>query len=181
MPAFERINRLWSPSVTREARPAPPGGLRLALTGVSSLNSRRAPDSAPALSMRARARLSETRLGKLTQAPSRLGSLPPRVSRPVDSEGHSRALEPWRGWYNLREWQDLRARVFARDRFTCCCGCRKLITEPRERIADHKDPDAKLSRERFFADDEVQTLWKPCHDGWKQRLERRAQRGGRGV
>ncbi|MFZ5719214.1 MAG: HNH endonuclease [Pseudomonadota bacterium] len=116
-------------------------------------------------------------MGKLSVAPSRLASAPARVARPMNAEGHSPGLEPWRRLYKLKAWQDLRQRVFLRDRYTCQCGCGTLITEPRERIADHKDPEAKLTEARFFDDDEVQTLWKPCHDGWKQRLERRA-RGG---
>lgn len=90
-----------------------------------------------------------------------------------DAHGHSDDLEPWRRKYKLSAWQKLRQRVFLRDNFTCQCGCGTVILNPRERIADHIDEAAKYDDRRFFADAEVQTLWKPHHDGWKQRLERR--------
>jgi hypothetical protein len=94
-------------------------------------------------------------------------------------EGHSRALEPWRAWFKTAEWQALRQRVFLRDDFTCQCGCETVIVNPRERIGDHiRKP---RTRELFFDDANVQTLWKPHHDGWKQRLERRGPSGASGA
>ncbi|MFN4176436.1 hypothetical protein [Phenylobacterium sp.] len=113
-------------------------------------------------------------MGKLKSLGSRLGSLPPRISRGTDAEGHSRDLEPWRAWYSWKAWEDLRQRVFLRDDYTCQCGCGTVIAEPAERIADHKDPGDKRTIETFFDDSRVQTLWKPHHDGWKQRHERRS-------
>lgn len=115
-------------------------------------------------------------MGKLTAIPSRLSKLPARVSRQTDAEGHSVALEPWRRWYNLAAWEALRQAVFLRDLYTCQCGCETLIANPRERIADHKTAH-RGDRALFFDPDNVQTLWKPHHDGWKQRLERRAAAG----
>jgi 5-methylcytosine-specific restriction protein A len=113
-------------------------------------------------------------MGKLTAMRPRLGALASRVSRHSDDQGHSRALEPWRNWYSLKTWEELRQRVFLRDLYTCQCGCGTLIQNPRERIADHIEPH-RGDRALFFDEANVQTLWKPHHDGWKQRLERRAR------
>jgi 5-methylcytosine-specific restriction enzyme A len=30
---------------------------------------------------------------------------------------------PWKAWYKLRRWQDLRLKIFRRDLYTCQCGC----------------------------------------------------------
>lgn len=111
-------------------------------------------------------------MGKLRAAPPRIASLPPRIHRHTNAEGHSSALEPWRKWYGTKEWQDIRAFVFLRDLFTCQCGCATLIADPRERVADHRI-EHRGDRRLFFDPTNVQTLWKPHHDGWKQRLERR--------
>lgn len=116
-------------------------------------------------------------MGKLKAIRPRVGSLAPRVGRHMDVEGHGVVLEPWRAWYSLAEWERLRQRVFLRDRYVCQCGCGTLIAKPRERVADHVEPH-RGDRELFFDDDNVQTLWKRHHDGWKQRLERRNARGG---
>lgn len=111
--------------------------------------------------------------------PPTLGRLPPKLSRQSDEHGHSRAREPWRKWYCLKEWEDLRQRVFLRDLYTCQCGCGTLIANPRERVADHKI-EHRGDRELFFDEDNVWTLWKPHHDGWKQRLEHARRQGARG-
>lgn len=116
---------------------------------------------------------------KLSSLKPRLTEVAPRIARHTDSEGHSRALEPWRPWYNSAEWKALRLRVFARDRYVCQCGCGTFIAKPIERIADHKTPH-RGDRDLFFDPENVWTLWKPHHDGWKQRLERRGGALGRG-
>lgn len=115
-------------------------------------------------------------MGRLRSLPPRIGGLPPRIARGTDAEGHSRVLEPWRAWYSLKAWEELRQRVFLRDDFTCQCGCGTFIDDPAERVADHRKPH-RGDRALFFAEDNVQTLWKPHHDGWKQRQERREGRG----
>jgi 5-methylcytosine-specific restriction protein A len=117
-------------------------------------------------------------MAKLKALKSPIRRLASPLGRLTDGHGHSRALEPWRKWYCLKAWEVLRQEVFARDQFVCQCGCDKLIVNPRERIADHKDAH-RGDWNMFFDPDNVQTLWKPHHDGWKQRLERAARgRGG---
>lgn len=111
-------------------------------------------------------------MGKLTHLPSRLQAMPPRLARQTDAEGHSTA-EHWRGWYKLVRWKKLKAAVHKRDGYRCQMpGCGAFVADPRQRIADHKQPhrgDPGL----FWDPDNVQTLCKPCHDGRKQREERR--------
>lgn len=107
-------------------------------------------------------------MGRLRQLPPRVAALPPRLARLTDAEGHSVALEPWRAWYKTTEWQALRRRVFLRDGYRCRM-CAKPDARP---IGDHIEPH-RGDRRRFFDDDNVQTLCKPCHDGPKQRIERR--------
>jgi 5-methylcytosine-specific restriction protein A len=107
----------------------------------------------------------------------RLAALPRRIQRDIDADGHSPALEPWRKWYNLARWAALRQRVFLRDLYTCQCGCETVIADPAERIADHVEPH-RGDPDMFWDEDNVQTLWKPHHDGWKQRLERQARARG---
>lgn len=117
-------------------------------------------------------------MGKLTCAPSRIGRLSPRVGRGMDSEGHSRTLEPWRAWYGLARWRELRMRVFKRDRFTCQWpGCGRIEHDTSLLVADHK-VEHRGDEGLFWDEDNVQTLCKPHHDGAKQREERRRQ--GRG-
>jgi 5-methylcytosine-specific restriction endonuclease McrA len=111
-------------------------------------------------------------VGRLTNLSPTILGLPARLGRQTDAEGHSKAAEPWRRWYSTAEWAQIRKDVFVRDGFTCQCGCATFIGNPRERIADHKRPH-RGDRGLFFDPDNVQTLWKPHHDGWKQRLERR--------
>lgn len=113
---------------------------------------------------------------RLTQLKPRIGMVPSRVALLRDDHGHSKALEPWRGWYKLAEWERTRRAAFVRDHYTCQMeGCGKVTSRP---IGDHKDPTAKLSRERFFCVEEVQTLCKPCHDGKKQAEEAAQRRVG---
>jgi 5-methylcytosine-specific restriction protein A len=115
-------------------------------------------------------------MGKLSAMPPRLAGLAPRLARQTDDHGHSRDLEPWRKWYSTAEWKRLKRDVHIRDLFTCQCGCGTLIQRSTERIADHVRPH-RGDRRLFFDPTNVQTLWKPHHDGWKQRQERAARRG----
>lgn len=114
-------------------------------------------------------------MGRLKAMPPRVARLEPRVSAQTDSEGHSRA-ETWRAWYSTARWRRLKAEVHRRDLYTCQCGCGTAIADPAERVADHREEhngDPGL----FWDPQNVQTLWKPHHDGWKQRLERRRRLG----
>lgn len=115
-------------------------------------------------------------MGTLKRMAARLSSLPPRIRRPVDAEGHSPTLEPWRKWYSTARWKRLKARVHLRDLYTCqMVKCGKVISSSAERIADHKEPH-RGDEHLFFDEENVWTLCKTCHDGAKQRSERRSHR-----
>jgi 5-methylcytosine-specific restriction enzyme A len=111
-------------------------------------------------------------MGKLKAISAPLRTLAPRVATGRDVSGHSYAGEPWRRWYSTARWERLRQDVFLRDGFTCQCGCRRLILAEPERVADHVR-EHKGDPRLFWDRNNLQTLWKPHHDGWKQRLERR--------
>jgi 5-methylcytosine-specific restriction protein A len=116
-------------------------------------------------------------MGKLRSLAPAVGGLRPRISTHRDVQGHSREHEPLRREYSTARWERLRQRVFERDLYTCQCGCETLIQRTAERIADHV-VEHKGDPALFWDEANVQTLWKPHHDGWKQRLERRRQGGG---
>lgn len=108
-------------------------------------------------------------MARLSVIKPALGRLPSRVGVPRDPHGHSKAAEPWRTWYKLKAWEDLRIEVFVRDSYTCqMCG--RVTGRP---VADHIKPH-RGDRDLFFAKSNVQTLCKsPCHDSLKQAQERR--------
>ncbi len=76
---------------------------------------------------------------------------------------------PWRKWYKLRRWQELRLRIFVRDLYQCQCGCKHIGNE-HELVADHKKPH-RGDEALFWDETNIQTLLKPCHDAAKQKAE----------
>lgn len=119
-------------------------------------------------------------MGKLKRLGSPLATLSPRVARGFDREGHSRSAEPWRKWYSLKRWKDLRWAVFLRDRFTCQMdGCGRVQPNPSRLVGDHRTPH-RGDPDLFWNPDNVHTLCKSCHDSLKQAQERAAP-WGRGV
>lgn len=118
-------------------------------------------------------------MGRLKAVRSRLVAAKPRLSPTTDSEGHSPSTEPWRKWYGTPRWKALRWSVLLRDHFTCQCGCNRLVPDTPQLVADHRRPH-RGDPARFWDPDNLQTLWKPHHDGWKQRLERAGRLTPRG-
>lgn len=115
---------------------------------------------------------------KLKQMAPRLASLPPRLKRQADAEGHDAKAEPWRKWYSLKRWAELRLRVFTRDLFTCQWqGCGFASANPSDLVADHVVPHRGDER-LFWAEDNVQTLCTTCHNRLKQAEERAARATG---
>lgn len=110
-------------------------------------------------------------MARLTNLKNTLGLLPPRLAPARDAEGHSDIAEPWRRWYGLVRWKQLRVRIFVRDLYVCqLCG----QSARKHPIADHREPHRGDER-RFWDEGNVWTLCKPCHDGAKQAEERRAR------
>lgn len=117
-------------------------------------------------------------MGRLTAMRPRVAGVGARVKAPVDAHGHSRTSEPWRGWYALKRWRDLRLFVFDRDHYRCQCGCGVLGHGPGDLVADHIKAhrgDPVL----FWNPANVQALLKPCHDRVKQAEEAAARLGHR--
>ena len=117
------------------------------------------------------------RVAKLTSLKPMLGSLPPTLGRLPGREAYERERRtvPWRGWYKLARWKKLRLRIFARDLFTCQMpGCGRIEGDTSQLVADHRRPH-RGDEALFWDEGNIQTLCKPCHDGAKQREERRGQ------
>ena len=118
-------------------------------------------------------------MSKLKALPARITAPPNRIG-PADSTERSldryRAqATPWRAWYGLKRWADLRRRIFLRDLFTCR-RCGLLEGDTSKLVANHRRPhrgDAVL----FWDEANVETVCTPCHDGPIQAEERRAQVG----
>ncbi|MEM1149318.1 MAG: HNH endonuclease [Pseudomonadota bacterium] len=89
--------------------------------------------------------------------------------------------QPWRSWYNTKEWRELRALVFKRDGLVCqqtgvlCIG---KHPDPHSPVADHKIPH-RGDRALFFDPNNLETVTKRYHDSVKQSLERRGLAGQR--
>lgn len=83
---------------------------------------------------------------------------------------HQDRGEPWRAWYRTARWRRLRLKVFARDLFTCQCGCGRLEGNTSLLVCDHKEPH-RGSEALFWNEANLQTLLKSCHDGAKQKQE----------
>jgi 5-methylcytosine-specific restriction endonuclease McrA len=84
-----------------------------------------------------------------------------------------RGAQPWRNWYKLKRWSDLKLQVHIRDRFVCqrtgvlCTG---REPEPNSPVANHKVPhrgDPTL----FWDPDNIETVSKAYHDSVIQRHE----------
>ncbi|WP_404711499.1 HNH endonuclease [Sphingomonas sp. MMS24-J13] len=106
--------------------------------------------------------------------PPRLGSAPPRLAvAPVDAPGKDQErnrFHPYRAWYKLKEWRDLRWATLVRDMFTCqMCG--KVEGDTSKLVADHDKPH-RGDRALFFDPNNLKTLCaSPCHSKHKQAME----------
>ncbi|WPY93171.1 HNH endonuclease [Limimaricola variabilis] len=112
-------------------------------------------------------------MARLKQLGQPLRSLAPRLSyaeRPSESRERD-ARHAWRSWYKTARWQALRWEVLVEAAFTCV-RCHRIEGDTSLLVADHKSPhrgDPAL----FWDRGNLQCLCKGCHDGAKQREERR--------
>lgn len=115
-------------------------------------------------------------MGRLKALPPRIAAMAPRIGfAPVDEAERSRhrdGNQAWRRWYKTARWQRLRMDVLVRDMFTCQI-CKRVEVRRGQLVCDHVEPHHGDER-RFWAGP-FQTLCKPCHDGAKQRAERRGR------
>jgi 5-methylcytosine-specific restriction protein A len=85
---------------------------------------------------------------------------------------------PWKAWYKIARWRQLRLSIFKRDLYTCR-KCPRIEGDTSLLVCDHVKPhrgDARL----FWDETNLQTLCKPCHDRLKQ-AEEQASLHQRGV
>ena len=110
---------------------------------------------------------------------SRLTTVKPKLS--VAKSPHqlktatvATAPRPWRGWYNLKLWKELRRQQLARQPL-----CEMCLTHDKVELAvvvDHRKPH-KGDWDLFIAPSNHQSLCKSHHDSTKQRMEKRGQEG----
>jgi 5-methylcytosine-specific restriction protein A len=86
---------------------------------------------------------------------------------------------PWKAWYNLKRWRDLRQHIFRRDLYTCQCGCGLMQGNTSLLVCDHIKPHRGDER-LFWEETNLQTLLKSRHDSAKQSAEQ-ASLNQRGV
>lgn len=116
-------------------------------------------------------------MARLKALPCPLSALPPAlgyVDTAVQFSAAKRTLfSPWRKWYATTRWRKLRMKILARDLFTCQRPeCGRTTADTSQLVADHRKPH-RGDEALFWDEDNLQTLCKPCHDGAKQREERR--------
>jgi len=79
-----------------------------------------------------------------------------------------RLNQPWRAWYQTKEWQSIRARQLHQE--PSCRLCSEASVRTPATVVDHIDPH-RGNRFRFFAGP-FQSLCKQCHDRAKQQSEK---------
>lgn len=79
------------------------------------------------------------------------------------------ARPAWRSWYKTKAWKLKRQRQLAAE--PTCRHCASKGVTKAATIADHVEPH-RGDPVKFW-EGELQSLCKPCHDRWKQSLERR--------
>lgn len=77
-------------------------------------------------------------------------------------------LRPWRGWYQLAAWREIRERQLTDEPF--CRFCLLLGETSLAAVCDHVEPHR--GDPDLFWSGPFQSLCKTCHDGAKQRIER---------
>lgn len=90
------------------------------------------------------------------------------AERNRDHDSQRRKRQPWRNWYKLAAWLNIRKRRLASDPLCVMClakGITKAAT-----IADHIVPHRGV-RELFFSYANTQSLCDSCHSRDKQRME----------
>ncbi|HEY0213724.1 MAG TPA: HNH endonuclease signature motif containing protein [Paenirhodobacter sp.] len=115
-------------------------------------------------------------MARLRQMPSLLGSAPMRLGAAPRNEAERSAQRmvyaPWRAWYKTVRWRRTRWSVLLAASFTCA-RCGRLEGDTSQLVADHIHPH-RGSDVLFWDQGNLQCLCKACHDGDKQREERRA-------
>lgn len=121
----------------------------------------------------------------------RLKNLPPLLRRekprmkPQDRDQRRYQEQPWRRWYQSKEWQTLRLLAFERDGYICqrtgvLCIPGGTGQEDNAPVANHRIPH-KGDRVLFYDLDNIQCVSKWAHDNIIQKEEKEAERMGFGF
>lgn len=113
---------------------------------------------------------------RLTAPPSRIARGASRLAPPPGrSRDQQRSkLAPWRKWYNLKRWKDLRIVILTRDLWICQATgvlLTDIPNQPNSAIVDHMIPhrgDPAL----FWDPENLRSVSKEWHDSAKQSQER---------
>ena len=109
-------------------------------------------------------------MARMKQLAQRGRQLKPRGSNgPAPVRSRDR-IDTWRKWYKTAEWRRLRDDVLLAALFTCV-RCNR-VGQSRELVADHIQPH-RGDQDLFFDRSNLQCLCATCHNGEKQREERR--------
>lgn len=118
-------------------------------------------------------------MAKLKTIGPLVAKLPPRIGYASgDEAARSRYrddTQPWRAWYKTARWQKLRAKVLARDRYTCQCTGVLLVGKhpaPDSPVVDHVEPH-RGDEALFWNAANLMAVSKAYHDSVKQAEERR--------
>lgn len=111
-----------------------------------------------------------TRLASLSLPVAHLTTALATATRQADTRDARRYRDaPWRRWYGLKRWKDLRWQVLV-DALFQCVRCGKLEGDASLLVADHIRPHRGRS-ELFWDRNNLQCMCKECHDTIKQREE----------
>ncbi|MDI7923391.1 HNH endonuclease [Ferirhizobium litorale] len=116
-------------------------------------------------------------MSKLTTLKPRLSSASHTISKsaPITRDQERAQRAPWRKWYSLKRWRDMRWDVLVEAMFTCqMCGT--LERDTSRLVADHRKPhrgDPVL----FWDRANLQCLCEPCHSTEKQKEEQATPAG----
>jgi 5-methylcytosine-specific restriction enzyme A len=113
-------------------------------------------------------------MARLKAPPNRLAAMPPRLAAPKDEAkrtAYRAKVNPWRKWYNTKEWQRLRWSVLKRDLFICqLCGTAQIETS--KMVADHIRPH-RGNPALFWDDENIWAVDAECHNTHCQSIEAR--------
>jgi 5-methylcytosine-specific restriction enzyme A len=100
---------------------------------------------------------------------------------PQQRERYRADTEPWRKWYRIKRWYELRWAILLEAEFTCqWIGCNYSTADTSKLIAHHKI--RHRGDERLFWDkSNLMCVCKDCHDGPIKEFELTASVRGCGV
>ncbi|MEZ2132481.1 MULTISPECIES: HNH endonuclease [unclassified Sinorhizobium] len=110
-------------------------------------------------------------MGKLTTLKPRLSSAPSTVTKaqPMTRDQERAQRAPWRKWYGLKRWRDMRWDVLTEAMFTCQ-RCGVIEPDTSKLVADHHIPH-RGDPELFWDRTNLTCLCEACHSTEKQKEE----------